>query len=220
MPTPLPSCTAAGCDRPGRVCAYVDRRGRHCGTSWCTAHAEVTGGRLFCRRHAGLARALGSAAPDSAPRPDVESRAPSLAAWVARDLDGHVRALLAAVATDAEMLVVDACVSERRDSHSGRWVRGWSLIAGQGVSLRVAIEVGEDDDDALVRIRVGPEVVLTATPPWIAWHRLRLRVPEPIDAAARATFMARAREAVSGEVVRTRSGPRPRRRLPEGSPPR
>ncbi|MHB8533493.1 MAG: hypothetical protein ACYDC2_12315, partial [Solirubrobacteraceae bacterium] len=52
-------------------CSYVDRRSRQCETAWCRIHHQVAFNNIYCRRHAGIIRALG---PEysNVPLPDLE----------------------------------------------------------------------------------------------------------------------------------------------------
>ncbi len=67
--TPIPApplstgvvCKFAGCSNDTALpCAYRDGRGRACRAVYCPEHGVLTDGKLYCRRHAGVLRAVGS----------------------------------------------------------------------------------------------------------------------------------------------------------------
>jgi hypothetical protein len=65
VPEPPPStgvaCKVAGCASDNaRPCAYRDGRGRGCRTVCCPDHGTSTEGKFYCRRHAGVIRAVGA----------------------------------------------------------------------------------------------------------------------------------------------------------------
>src|SRR5438132_712259 len=85
-------CTRMGCTNGDTVqCEYVDRRSRQCRTAWCPRHRVTVENRVYCRRHAGVVSSLPAADSSlTAPLPDLDNRAPSLAGWMARELDQGV----------------------------------------------------------------------------------------------------------------------------------
>ena len=54
-----PRLCRAGCGATAnRTCAYVDRRGRPCGTRWCADHVIEHQAATYCRRHIAVVKAL------------------------------------------------------------------------------------------------------------------------------------------------------------------
>src|SRR6202035_85258 len=107
-PTPAPAaapevttstgipCKLAGCTNDtAQPCAYRDGRGRACAAAYCPEHGVATEGKFYCRRHAGVLRAVGAEVTPQGGLPDIDNRAPSLVSWIARDLDAAVRRVLA-----------------------------------------------------------------------------------------------------------------------------
>jgi len=189
------SCAASGCAATTVVaCAYVDRRGRPCPTAWCRDHVEAAGDRPYCRRHAGVMRAR-LADPQESMLPDLESRAPGLIEWLARDLAEGVEAALLAtgagdsVASEAAHTVHQARARERT------WERSWRLCRNTGFVHRVCLQV-EEAHDTEVTLVVDRREVVRLTPPWIA-ARLSGEVVSPEeDARRRAEFRDSLLEAV------------------------
>ena len=198
------TCAATGCASTTVVpCAYVDRRDRACPTAWCPEHVDVAGDRPYCRRHAGVMRAR-LAEPLESVLPDLESRAPGLVEWLARDLTEGVEAALLAtgegdsVASEAAHTVAPARSRERV------WERSWRLCRHTGIVHRVALEVGEERDTEVV-LRVASCEVARLTPPWIA-ARLRGETVTAADDAARRdafrdTLLDAVREALAAEAL-------------------
>ena len=126
-PAPLPAtgvvCTLAGCSNDNaQPCAYRDGRGRPCRAAHCPQHGVVSDGKFYCRRHAGVMRAVGAEATPQGGLPDVDNRAPSLVNWIARDLDENVRRLLTGVARPGESVIADETVHVARDfNRKARW---------------------------------------------------------------------------------------------------
>jgi hypothetical protein len=161
------TCAATGCASTTVVpCAYLDRRDRACPTAWCPEHVEVAGDRPYCRRHAGVMRARVAEHHDSV-LPDLESRAPGLIEWLARDLTEGVEAALMAtgegesVSSEPAHTVHPARVRERV------WERSWRLCRHTGFVHRVCLQVAEARDTEVVVI-VDRHEVARLTPPWIA----------------------------------------------------
>jgi hypothetical protein len=185
------ACTQSGCrSAAGLGCEYVDGRGHRCRTAWCPEHRLVMDGRVYCRRHAGVVSALpGGHAGHAGPLPDLETRAPSLVSWVAREVDADVRRLLlAAPHHDGVHLVTDPVYqvfvgSDRRRA----WERAWKLVDRTGRSLRVALLV-EEGANAEVAVRVNSATVGRLAPPWIV-QRLHGPLPPPeVDTQRRNDF--------------------------------
>jgi hypothetical protein len=198
-------CTQPGCGNgTGLACEYVDRRGHCCGTAWCPEHRLVIDGRVYCRRHAGVVSALPVGyVGHTAPIPDLETRAPSLVSWVAREVDADIRQLLLAefgeggvqLVTDPVYLVFVG--SDRRRA----WERAWKLVDRSGQSLRVALLV-EEGADAEVAIRVNTAILERLAPPWIV-QRLHGALPPPeVDAQRRKDFNRRLLGIIGKGVLR------------------
>ncbi len=162
------ACNFAGCaNDTARRCAYRDGRGRACGTAYCPDHGASTDGRFYCRRHAGVLRAVGAEATPQGGLPDLDNRAPSLVNWIARDLDATVRRLLSGVAGTGETVIADETVHVARDfNRKARWEQSWRLVDHTGLILKVTIQVLEQND-FLVRVHVGSGVIADGVPPWI-----------------------------------------------------
>ena len=193
-------CTERGCAlTTGLSCAYVDRRGRRCPTSWCPEHRLVMDGKVYCRRHAGIVSALpGGSTSSSAPLPDLENRAPSLVSWVAREVDADIRRLLLAELDDAggAQLITDPVYlifvgPERRRA----WERAWKLVTHTGTALRVALMVEEEVDSELA-VKIGANVLERMVPPWIARRHEARRPDAEGDAQRRREFNERLIEVI------------------------
>jgi hypothetical protein len=161
-------CTLPDCSNDTALpCAYRDGRGRACGAAYCPEHGVSAGGKFYCRRHAGVVRAVGSEATPSGGLPDIDNRAPSLVSWVARDLDANVRRLLSGAARAGESVIADETVHVARDfNRKARWEQSWRLVDHTGLILKVTIQVLEEND-TLVRVHVGSGVIADGVPPWI-----------------------------------------------------
>lgn len=185
------------------ACAYIDRRQRECPTAWCREHQLVVFGHLYCRRHAGIIRALG---PDHTPYalPDLDNRAPSLAYWVARDLDGPVRSLLEEHFGNQRMNV--SPVVTGGSPRERTWGRSWKLISENGVDISVNISVPEADD-GLVRLSFDGRGLVEMTPPWIEARRRGITLDADTDALSRRRFYALLVEDLDAAMRAARSRP-------------
>jgi hypothetical protein len=184
-PGDLP-CAATGCaEATGVPCAYVDRRARACPTAWCPAHREVAAGRVYCRRHAGVVRAL--AAGPGTRLPDLETRAPGLVEWLARDLGDDLGHLLMATGAGDSVTSEAAQLVDAGRAQEQIWERSWRLCRHTGFVHRVALQVAEGHDTDVV-VRVGRREVARLTPPWIEARRLGERLSPDEDARRRALF--------------------------------
>lgn len=201
------ACGVPGCpNKTGQQCGYRDRRGRMCQAVFCPDHGATLYGTAYCRRHAGTVRAIGELARDPNGRPDVNDRTPSLVNWIARDLDQHIRRLLAETARDGEQVVADESVRLSRDgSRNLRWERSWRLVESTGLVLKITVHVSEEND-ALVRINVGSEMVADGIPPWIARRRMGEEVDVAIDLAQRKLFYTYLEESIASAVAEFRVG--------------
>ena len=125
-----------------------------CQAAFCPDHGATLYGVSYCRRHAGTVRAIGELAADPNGLPDLNDRTPSLVNWISRDLDEHIRTLLAGTARDGEQVVADDAVRLSRNSNRNlRWERSWRLVESTGLVLKMTVHVSEEND-ALVRINV------------------------------------------------------------------
>ena len=189
------ACTHPGCGgSTGLACEYIDRLGRSCRTAWCPEHRLVIGGRVYCRRHAGVVSALpGGYVANASPMPDLENRAPSLVSWVAREVDADIRQLLLSVPApgEATQLLTDPVYLVFTGGNRRRaWERAWKLVDQTGHTLRVSLLV-EECADAEVAVRVNMTIVERVMPPWIA-QRLHGDAPPPeLDAQRRRDFNRR-----------------------------
>jgi hypothetical protein len=194
-------CSERGCTNDtGESCGYVDRRARACGTAWCPDHQSVVGGTVYCRRHAGVVGALGG--EQQAAMPDLENRAPSLVNWVARDVEEVIREIVAGHGAElgTDRLIADPVRLVFLGPERLRvWERSWKLVAHTGWSLRVSLEVDEARDTE-VAVRVGRNVVVRMTPPWIAARMRGERLDDGTDAALRDAFYRELTASVAGAV--------------------
>jgi len=198
-------CNFAGCgSHTASPCSYRDRRGRECGTAFCPDHATLVDGKRYCRRHGSTVLALGQQASDPLALPDVGNRAPSLVNWVAHDLDPPVTELLTKLARPEERVLSDQEVALVHDAiRNTRWERSWRLIDHTGVIVKITVVVGEEDD-AVVRVRVGSEDVVRAVPPWIERRRLGLETSPEVDATQRRIFYRFIEENIAATAERQR----------------
>jgi hypothetical protein len=156
--------------------------------AFCSDHWGLVGGVVYCRRHAGTIVALGASVEPGA-LPELENRGPSLVSWVADDLTADVEELLRATARDGETVKTEREVRVIYDhKHRRRWERSWKLIERTGISFKVALTVDEEDDDALVDVRVDSTVIARGVPPWIARRRAGLGVGGQVDKDQRELF--------------------------------
>ena len=215
-PPSEPKPTGASCSVPGCLnsdaltCEYRDRRGRTCQVAFCAHHGSVIEGVPYCRRHASTLRAIGPLAADPNGRPDVNDRTPSLVNWISRELDAHIRTQLEEAAGEGESVISDHAVHLSRDANRNlRWERSWRLVESTGLVLKISINVSEEND-ALIRIIVGSEMVADGIPPWIARRRMGEDVDVAIDVAQRQLFYQYLQESIARAVAEFRgSGGRP-----------
>ena len=183
------SCREQGCEVPGFIaCAYVDGRGRSCGTRWCSHHAHRIGATSYCRRHASTVAALGGKVNDPRALPFVDFRGASLVNWVCTEGHAALRGAVAAGVRPGEVIFDDRTVNVvRRPDGGRRWEQGWRIGNRSGLTGRVMICV-EESDDALISVEVGTRVVAVAVPPWITRRRANQEVGPGRDASDRAQF--------------------------------
>src|ERR1700730_5615567 len=161
---------AAGCGGTvARTCAYVDRRNQACGTSWCTRHTVMIDGVAYCRRHAGVVRAMENSEANSGQLPDVDNRAPSLCEWVGNELDGGVRAIMIMTQKVHPGSSINSrplhCVLNGMPRRP-MWYRSWMLQNHTGTQLHITVEVDERREAEVV-VRVDSAEVERFVPPWI-----------------------------------------------------
>jgi hypothetical protein len=196
-------CAMSGCERDtGLPCAYVDRRGRDCGTAWCPEHRMLHQGEVFCRRHWNTVSGLEEAA--EAALPDRDNRAPSLVAWVGRRMAPSIEAILMSRAQRAVPLslvqipVHLVFVGRER----GRvWERTWAAADHTGYRYDVTLQVEEAHATELV-VRVGRNVVARVVPPWIEARQSGEDVSHETDMARRQDFYESLRHQIAAAVAR------------------
>jgi hypothetical protein len=201
------ACGIPGCaNKTATPCGYRDRRGRMCQTLFCPEHGATIYGIAYCRRHASTVQAIGELANDPNGLPDVNDRTPSLVNWISRDLNDHIRAQLLETARPGEEVIADDAVRLSRDNNRNlRWERSWRLVESTGLVLKITIHVSEEND-ALVRISVGSEMVADGIPPWIARRRMGEEVDMAIDIAQRRLFYQYLAESIERAVAEFRVG--------------
>lgn len=164
-------CNERGCENPAvAVCAYRDRRGAGCNTSWCQLHQRVVGGAVFCARHAGVVQALLTVPEDERDFPDVNNRAPSLCEWVALSIEPPVLYVMQEMATrrPGATVVRDGLHLVMAGTPRVRgWEHKWRLVDHTGPLQTAGVRVDETAD-SLVQIKVNGRIVHGATPPWIS----------------------------------------------------
>jgi hypothetical protein len=199
-------CDARGCANYTAVkCTYRDRRGRACTATFCPNHHAKVDGAVFCRRHASTIAAIGERGKDPNARPDIDDRGASLVNWISRDLDGPVRTLLNKVSQSGERVLVDGEVSLAHDvNRRARWERSWKLVESTGVIIKVTISVLEEND-SLVHVRVGTEMVADGVPPWIAQRREGHELTASVDESQRRLFYRFLEENITAAVNRFRA---------------
>jgi hypothetical protein len=164
-------CAERGCTATtGLECEYIDRRGRRCRTAWCPIHRVVVRDGVYCRRHAGVVRAvpMGPMEPSSV-LPDLDNRAPSLVNWVSNEVDAEVQRLLLqelGPSGGAELMVDPVVLVFVGIDRSRAWERSWKLVGHTGTLRKVSLTV-EEDADTEVAVKIGANVVDRLVPPWI-----------------------------------------------------
>jgi hypothetical protein len=191
-------CDHPDCPRTDAApCAYVDRRARACGYSWCPDHSAPFQGHNYCRRHGGVMSAIAENPYDTIEPPDLDSRALSLCEWMTADLDDEVRRMLGGLQAPDDGSTVTLhplrLVIQRTPYNRG-WTRVWTLSVPTGVLKKVGVEVNEDRDFE-VRATVDGNVVAASVPPWIGDRGTQ--IAEEAAERKRAQFRADLVEAMS-----------------------
>jgi len=165
------TCDTPGCGKAGAApCSYDDRRRRRCGYSFCADHQYIVDGKPYCRRHAAVVQAILANPDERLEFPDLDSRALSLCEWVAADIDADMRSLLSGLqdaSAPATVHFQPLRLVLRRTPYSRSWSRVWTLSDHTGVQRKLAIEVSEEHDAAVVALVDGKQVS-SSVPPWIA----------------------------------------------------
>jgi len=150
------------------ICSYVDRRPRSCAQPACARHSRAAGGAPYCLRHAGVMDAILDAPLSLMCKPDLDNRAPSLVAWVARDIDPALREMLMTASNPGDSVITEVIRPlVAADGVGQAWRRGWRIVRDDGsIRLRVGVEVAESRD-AEVLVTVQIDSVAAHVPPWI-----------------------------------------------------
>jgi hypothetical protein len=115
-----------------------------------------------------------------------------------------VRDILANLAHSGERVLSDQEVTLVHDqSRRPRWERSWRLVDHTGVIVKITCVV-TDDDDAVVRVRVGSDEVVRAVPPWIERRRRGLQTTEEVDSSQRRIFYRFIEENIAATAERKR----------------
>jgi hypothetical protein len=174
---------------------------------WCRQHLVAVESETYCRRHAGIVRALAKHTLDAVEPPDIDNRAPSLAEWVGNELDNDIKELLAEIKAGHDAWATSADPLNLRLAGVPRtraWERRWSITDSTGVILSVIIRVQEEKDDEVLAV-VGAEVVDRHTPPWIENRGRRPPVPANIAANHRQGFHAALVRSITGAAMRRKA---------------
>jgi len=135
-------------------------------------------------------------------KPDVDNRAPSLVAWIARAFAPPLEAMLRTIARDHERVISEPLRPIIADDGVGQaWRRSWRLSDGASPRLVVGIEVDEANDEAVL-VTVYTDVVRRDTPPWIAARRRGEELPAVEDERRRRLFYQAMLEAVAEGAAR------------------
>ena len=182
-------CKERNCGSPAAVqCAYVDSRGKVCGTLWCARHSRRVGEGHYCRRHASTVAALGAKANDPRALPPVGHRGASLVNWICTEGHDSLNSAVTRGARPGEVVFEDRTVNVVRTAAGGRqWERGWRLGDRNGITSKVVVCVDEDDD-ATVYLKFNTAILAQGVPPWITRRRQGQNVPAAIDAEDRRQF--------------------------------
>ncbi len=201
-------CYDHGCLHETAVpCAYTDRRRRACPTAWCPDHYAVVNGVPYCRRHAGVVRALAAQPDELRLWPDVSNRAASLCEWIANDLGSGIRAILkVAQGVQSGWSLSESALTSviQGTPRSMVWNRGWMLSDHTGKQMRVSISVDEARDSE-VAVRVDSAEVARFIPPWIIERRSQSRADVGLEREQREYLRSSVLEAVAAATTRGES---------------
>ena len=197
------TCTEHECSHHTEyMCSYQDLTGFGCGTWWCGKHISRLGLDPYCRRHAGVIKALSVNAGtirEIKHLPAINDRSLSLAAMVGGDIDKDITEILRRRYSSRKdvSVVADRAVRESRTGATVAWERNWSAARAQGYETRITLLVGVDEP-SLVKLRVGSMEIFSGVPDWIA-NRLE---GKPANHSDRAHFRARLIQIVTEAVDR------------------
>ena len=142
------TCGERGCEAAEVYrCAYRDREGRRCETTWCAEHSQKLGGAHFCRRHAAVMRILvptQGTLVEIKTLPLVDDRALTLADAIFQDISDRVLALMRERFKDEPSVYFASDLVPR--SHTPRvgrasWERGWTCYDHRGYRTRICVRV-------------------------------------------------------------------------------
>jgi hypothetical protein len=119
--------------------------------------------------------------------PDLESRAPGLIEWLARDLTEGVEAALMATGQGDSVSSEPAHTVHPGRSRERVWERSWRLCRHTGFVHRVCLQIAEARDTEVVLI-VDRQEVARLTPPWIEARLAGEALSLEEDARRRAEF--------------------------------
>jgi hypothetical protein len=117
----------------------------------------------FCRRHAGVVRALPVGTPLTGTLPPINNRALPLLRWTGETLDPLMRRVLQHHRPDGTLLVDPVRLVSTRGQHS--WRRSWAVADAAGQTA-IDLDVAEEAD-ALLIARVDGQIVAQSVPPWV-----------------------------------------------------
>jgi diguanylate cyclase (GGDEF)-like protein/PAS domain S-box-containing protein len=161
----------------------------------------------YCRRHAGVVRALAAQPDELRLLPDVANRAASLCEWIANDLGSGVRAILkVAMGFQSGWALSESGLTSVIEGtpRSMSWNRGWMLSDHTGKQMRVSIWVNETRDSE-VSVRVDSAEVANFIPPWIADRRTKSRGDVSLEREQREYLRSSVLEAVAAATTRGES---------------
>lgn len=197
------ACAMSGCgEDTGLPCAYVDRRGRECGTAWCPEHRMLHENEVYCRRHWNTVKGLDEAA--EAALPDRDNRAPSLVAWVGRRMAPSIEEILLSRAqrgASLSLVQIPVHLVFVGRERARVWERTWAAADHTGYRYDVTLQVEEAHDTELV-VRVGRNTVSRVVPPWIESRRSGEEVSHETDMARRQDFYESLRHLIADAVER------------------
>ena len=193
-------CSAPHCGARDAVrCGYHDSGGARCRTAWCAEHRDSVDHVTYCRRHAGVMRALSPTLTTDLP--GLDNRAPALVNWVARLIDHDVRTLVSSVVPAGTRVLSTRVVPERRDG-ARVWVRRWAVMAAPPFDVSLAVS---ERDDTILALYSGSSLLFSAEPPWITARSRGERLSEAQARAVRAVFLGDLLAALARELIGRRA---------------